>query len=54
MGYDKKTCNTAALQLMKKQWDAVQRRKQKFEEIEDIVSGGLQAKVAKKDLRMKR
>ena len=50
--YDKKTCH--ACLVKEKQRDVARRQKRKFEEIENLVPGDLPAKVAKKDLQMKK
>jgi len=50
--YDKKTCQ--ACLAKEKQHNTTRRKKQKFEETENIVSGDLPAKVAKKGLQMKK
>lgn len=52
MEYNKKTCHTCLAK--EKQRDVARRQKRKFEEIENTVPGVLPAKVAKKDLQVKR
>jgi len=50
--YDKKTCH--ACLAKEKQHDMTRRKKRKFEETENIVSGDLPAEVAKKGLQKKK
>ena len=48
--YDKKAC--PACLVKEKQRDTTRRQKRKFDEVENIVSGDLPAKVAKKGLEI--
>ena len=50
--YDKKTCH--ACLTKEKERDVARRQKRKFEDIENIVPGDLPAKVAKKNLQVKK